>query len=308
MASGNPSTREAAPIGKPPRQMRSRARLGKRLAPYLLTAPGGIWLSIFFLVPIVFMASVSLQTGSLEEGFRLTWHFGRFWEVLRQYHVPFVRSLIYGSIATAGALVVAFPMAYWIAFYGGRHKTTFLLMLLLPFFVSFVIRTLAWQFILSDNGIVLGTLKRWHLLPSSYHVLATSTAVITGIAYNYLPFMALPLYVALERIDRRVVEAASDLYASKAEVFRRVIFPLAVPGVFAGILLTFVPAVGDYVNQQILGGTNTTMIGTIIQLEYLQNFHYPVASALSFILMAGLLIGIFAYARVLGTRSIQEYV
>jgi spermidine/putrescine transport system permease protein len=238
----------------------------------------------------------------------LTWHFGRFWEVLRQYHVPFVRSLIYGSIATAGALVVAFPMAYWIAFYGGRHKTTFLLMLLLPFFVSFVIRTLAWQFILSDNGIVLGTLKRWHLLPPSYHVLATSTAVITGIAYNYLPFMALPLYVALERIDRRVVEAASDLYASKVEVFRRVIFPLAVPGVFAGILLTFVPAVGDYVNQQILGGTNTTMIGTIIQLEYLQNFHYPIASALSFILMAGLLIGIFAYARVLGTRSIQEYV
>jgi spermidine/putrescine transport system permease protein len=288
--------------------MTSKGRLGKRLAPYLLTAPGGIWLAIFFLIPIVFMASVSLQTGSLEEGFRLTWHFGRFWEVLRQYHVPFVRSLIYGSIATAGALVVAFPMAYWIAFYGGRHKTTFLLMLLLPFFVSFVIRTLAWQFILSDNGIVLGTLKRWHLLPSSYHVLATSTAVITGIAYNYLPFMALPLYVALERIDRRVVEAASDLYASKVEVFRRVIFPLAVPGVFAGILLTFVPAVGDYVNQQILGGTNTTMIGTIIQLEYLQNFHYPIASALSFILMAGLLIGIFAYARVLGTRSIQEYV
>jgi spermidine/putrescine transport system permease protein len=288
--------------------MKSKARLGKRLAPYLLTAPGGLWLGIFFLIPIVFMASVSLQTGSLEEGFRLTWHFGRFWEVLRQYHVVFVRSLAYGSIATAGTLVVAFPMAYWIAFYGGRHKTTFLLMLLLPFFVSFVIRTLAWQFILSDNGLVLGTLKRWHLLPSSFHVLATSTAVISGIAYNYLPFMALPLYVALERIDRRVVEAASDLYASKAQVFRRVIFPLAIPGVFAGILLTFVPAVGDYVNQQILGGTNTTMIGTIIQLEYLQNFHYPIASALSFILMAGLLIGIFLYARILGTRSIQEYV
>jgi spermidine/putrescine transport system permease protein len=288
--------------------MKSKTRLGKRLAPYLLTAPGGVWLVIFFLIPIVFMASVSLQTGSLEEGFRLTWHFARFWEVLRQYHVPFVRSLAYGSIATAGTLVVSFPMAYWIAFYGGRHKTTFLLMLLLPFFVSFVIRTLAWQFILSDNGLVLGTLKRWHLLPSSFHVLATSTAVISGIAYNYLPFMALPLYVALERIDRRVVEAAGDLYAGKLQVFRRVIFPLAIPGVFAGILLTFVPAVGDYVNQQILGGTNTTMIGTIIQLEYLQNFHYPIASALSFILMAGLLIGIFAYAKVLGTRSIQEYV
>jgi spermidine/putrescine transport system permease protein len=289
-------------VGKP------RTRLGKRLAPYLLILPGGGWLLIFFLIPIVFMASVSLQTGSLEEGFRLTWHFSTYLDVLKQYHVQFVRSLAYGSIATAATLLVAYPMAYWIAFHGGRHKTTFLLLLLLPFFVSFVIRTLAWQFILSDDGLVLGTLKDWHLLPQGFRVLATPTAVISGIAYNFLPFMALPLYVALERIDRRVVEAAGDLYASKREVFLRVIFPLSLPGMFAGVLLTFVPAVGDYINQQVLGGARNTMIGTIIQQEYLTNFHYPRAAALSFILMAALLVGIFVYAKVLGTRSIEEYV
>jgi len=285
-----------------------RRRRGKRLAPYFLILPGGLWLLIFFLIPILFMASMSLQTGSLEGGFRLTWHFGRYAEVLKQYRPQFIRSFVFGVISTGIALVVAYPVAYWIAFRGGKYKTTFLFLLLLPFFVSFVIRTLAWQFILADDGIVLGTLKNWHLLPQGFHLLATRMAVISGIAYNYLPFMALPLYVSLERIDRRVVEAAGDLYASKRDVFRRVIFPLSIPGVFAGILLTFVPAVGDYVNQQILGGTNTTMIGTIIQQEFLQNFHYPVAAALSFILMAILLIGIFAYAKVLGARSIEEYV
>jgi spermidine/putrescine transport system permease protein len=285
-----------------------RTRLGKKLAPYLLVFPGGMWLLIFFLIPIVFMLSVSLQEGTLESGFRLTWHFSRYLDVLRQYRPQFVRSLAFGSIATIITLVVSAPLAYWIAFHGGRHKTTYLFMLLLPFFVSFVIRTLAWQFILADDGIVLGTLKNWHLLPRSFHVLATRGAVISGIAYNYLPFMALPLYVALERIDRRVVEAANDLYATKLQVFTKVIFPLAIPGIFAGILLTFVPAVGDYVNASILGGTNTTMIGNIIQLEYLQNFHYPAAAALSFILMAALLIGIFAYARLLGARSIEDYV
>jgi spermidine/putrescine transport system permease protein len=285
-----------------------RTRLGKVLAPYLLTLPGGLWLLIFFLIPIVFMASVSLQTGNLEQGFQQTWHFHRYVEVFQQYRAQFIRSFEFGTIATAFTLVVGYPLAYWIAFHGGRHKTTFLFLLLLPFFVSFVIRTLAWQFILADDGIVLGTLKNWHLLPQSFHVLATRSAVIGGIAYNYLPFMALPLYVAIERIDRRVVEAASDLYANKKDVFLRVILPLSIPGVFAGILLTFVPAVGDFVNAAILGGTTTTMIGNIIQLEFLQNFHYPVAAALSFILMAILLIGIFLYARILGARSIEEYV
>jgi spermidine/putrescine transport system permease protein len=270
--------------------------------------PGGVWLLLFFLVPLFFMASMSLQTGDLFEGFRQTWRIQNFVDAISQYRVQFIRSLAYASIATVITLVVAYPAAYWIAFHGGRHKTVFLFMLIMPFLVSFVIRTLAWQWILSDQGIVLGTLKRLNLLPESFHVLATPAAVISGIAYNFLPFMALPLYVALEKIDRSVVEAARDLYADKVEVFRRVILPLSVPGIFAGILLTFVPAVGDYVNAAILGGTKTTMIGNIIQLQYLENFRYPIASALSFLLMVALLIGIFVYAKVLGTRSIEEYV
>jgi spermidine/putrescine transport system permease protein len=267
-----------------------------------------MWLALFFLIPIVFMLSISLQTGNLAEGFRLTWRFANYTDAVRRYHTQLVRSILYGGVATAIALVASYPLAYWIAFRADRYKNTFLFLLLLPFFVSFVIRTLAWEFILADNGIVLGTLKDWHVLPQSFHVLATPTAVVAGIAYNFLPFMALPLYVALERIDRRVLEAANDLYANRVETFLRVVLPLSIPGVFAGVLLTFVPAVGDYVNAAILGGTKTTMIGNIIQLEYLQNFNYPTAAALSFILMGGLLIGIFAYARLLGTRSIEEYV
>lgn len=285
-----------------------KTRLGRALAPYLLVAPGGFWLLLFFLVPLVIMASVSLQTGNLFEGFRLTWRVQNYLDAIRQYRVQFLRSLVYATLATAITLAVSYPLAYWIAFRGGRYKTVFLFMLIVPFLVSFVIRTLAWEWILSDQGVLFGTLKRWHLLPQGFHVLATPIAVISGIAYNFLPFMALPLYVALEKIDRSVVEAARDLYADKLEVFRRVILPLSVPGIFAGILLTFVPAVGDYVNAAILGGPHTTMIGNIIQLEFLENFHYPVASALSFVLMVALLIGIVIYARVLGARSIEEYV
>jgi spermidine/putrescine transport system permease protein len=285
-----------------------RGRLSRVLAPYLLVFPGGVWLAIFFLIPLVYMGSASLMTGTPETGFKLTWHFANYADVFRLYKGQFARSIEYSGLATIITLVIGFPVAYWIAFYGGRRKNFFLLLLLVPFFVSFVIRTLAWQFLLSDDGIVFGTLKNWHVLPQSFHVLATSTAVVAGIAYNYLAFMTLPLYVALERIDRRVVEAAGDLYASKFQTFTKVIVPLSIPGVFAGVLLTFVPAAGDYVNAQILGGTSNTMLGNVIQTLYLNDFFYHQASALSFILMAALLIGIFAYARFLGTRSIQEYV
>jgi len=288
--------------------VRRRSKLGKRLAPYALSAPGAFWLGLFFLVPIAAMLSVSLQTGSIDTGFRMTWHFAEYPSAISRYHRFFLRSLQYGGTATLADLAVAYPMAYWIAFHGGRRKTTFLLLLLLPFFVSFVIRSVAWQFILSDEGIVLGTLKSWHLLPSGFHVLDTGPAVVAGIAYNFLPFMALPLYVSLERIDRRVVEAARDLYASRRAVFLRVILPLTVPGIFAAFLLTFVPAMGDYLNQQILGGTANTMIGTIIQQDFLTNQDYPAASALSAILLAGVLVGIFLYARILGSRTIEEYI
>jgi spermidine/putrescine transport system permease protein len=287
---------------------RPRGRVGKALAPYLLALPGGGWLAILFLIPLITMLSLALQTGDVLHGYTLTWNWSEIPNQLKEHSTEFIRSAWYAGAATLICLVVSFPVAYWIAFYGGRRKNFFLLMLLLPFFVSFVIRSLAWQFILSDQGIVLGTLKNLHLLPQDFHILATSTAVIAGIAYNYLPFTALPLYVALERIDRRLIEAAGDLYASRTSAFMRVVFPLTIPGIFAAFLLTFVPAMGDYLNQQILGGTQNTMIGTIIQSDFLVNQDYPAASALSAILLAFVLIGIFLYSRILGSRTIEEYI
>jgi spermidine/putrescine transport system permease protein len=280
----------------------------QRLTPYLLGLPGGLWLAIFFVVPLVTVLSVALQTGNPDSGYSLTWHFGEFSSVLSLYSDEFVRSFEYGAISTLVALVVSYPVAYWIAFHGGRHKSTYLFLILLPFFVSFVIRTLAWQFILSDQGIVLGTLKNWGVIPSSVHVLSTPFAVIAGLTYNALPYMALPLYVAIEKIDRRVVKAASDLYASPRAAFTRVILPLSTPGIFAGFLLVFVTNVGDYVNASILGGPGTTMIGNVIESAYLENLDYPTASALSSILMAALLVVIWLYARTFGTQAVEEAV
>jgi spermidine/putrescine transport system permease protein len=283
------------------------ARGGRgRLTPYLIGLPGGLWLGIFFVVPIVVMLSLSLQSGNAEKGYRFTWAWSNYADAWEFYHVQFVRSIVFGLIVTVLCLVLAYPMAYWIAFYGGRHKSTYLFLILLPFFVSFVIRTASWKFILNDEGFVLGPLKEAGLLPGDFHILATSTAVIGGLTYNYLPFMVLPLYVALERIDPSLVEAAYDLFASRAQAFRRVVFPLSLPGVFAGVLITFVPVTSDFVNSGILGGTHTTMIGNVIQTEYLTNNQYPLASAMSFMLMAALIIGIFAYARALGTEQVME--
>ena len=287
---------------------RRRARLGKRLAPYLLSLPAGLWLLAIFLIPLVVMLSLSLQTCNPGTGACvMTWHWGEFGQQLSLYHTQFLTSIYFAGAATVIDLIVSFPIAYWIAFYGGNKKNFFLLLLLLPFFVSFVIRTVVWQFILSDQGIVLGTLKNAHLLPQNFHILATGYAVVAGLAYNYLPFTALPLYVAIERIDKSVLDAAYDLYASKREAFLRVILPLTIPGMFAAFLLTFIPALGDYVNQQILGGTNNTMIGTVIQNAFLVNLDYAGGSALSAILLAVALVGIFAYARLLGSRTIEEY-
>ncbi len=238
----------------------------------------------------------------------MTWHWGEFPNVVSLYRPQFVTSLIFAAIATVVDLLIAFPIAYWIAFHGGRRKNFFLLMLLVPFFVSFIIRTLVWQFLLSQHGVVLSALHHSHLVGSNFKILGTNFAVIAGLAYNYLPFTALPLYVALERIDVRLLDAANDLYSSKRVAFTRVIMPLAVPGIFAAFLLTFIPAFGDYVNQQVLGGSNNTMIGTVIQNLFLQNSDYSGGAALSAVLLGVALIGIFLYARLLGTRTLEEYV
>jgi spermidine/putrescine transport system permease protein len=265
-------------------------------------------LLVFFLIPVFAILALSLESGNPFEGFRFTWNFGVYGDAIRLYHTQFIRSFWYGGLSTALALALMYPVSYWIAFHGGRHKNTYLFLVLLPFFVSFVIRILTWQFILSDEGIVLGTLKSWHLVPQGVHVLSTTTAVVAGLTYDVLPFMALPIYVALERIDHRVIEAAADLYASRSQRFLRVILPLSAPGVYAGILLVFITNVGDYLAASILGGVNNTMIGNIIQTQYLNNFDYPMASALSVLLMATLLIGMYLYARTFGARSIEEYV
>jgi spermidine/putrescine transport system permease protein len=287
---------------------RRRNRLGRTLSPYLLGGPAILWLVVFFLVPLITMVSLSIQTcDTFTLACKLTWHFAEFPNVISQFGDTFARSLVYAGAATLATLVVSFPVAYWIAF-RAKRKNFFLLMLLLPFFVSFVIRTTAWQFLLSDQGLVLGTLKDHHLLPQNFHVLATGWAVIAGLAYNYLPFTALPLYVALERIDRQVLEASHDLYANRRVAFTRVVLPLSIPGIFAAFLLTFVPASGDYVNAAILGGTNNLMIGNIIQNRFLLLPDYPAASALSVILMVMMLVGIALYSKVLGSRTIEEYV
>jgi spermidine/putrescine transport system permease protein len=274
-------------------------RRHRGLVPYLFLLPGGLWLILFFVIPLITTASVALQEGTLGTGFRLTFNFGVFADAVARYDTQLVRSIQFGLIVTILTLAIGYPMAYTIAFRGGRVKSVLLLLVIMPFFTSFIIRTISWKFILADQGFVLGTLKDIGLLDQGFRLLATPVAVISGITYNFLPFVVLPLYVALERIDPRLVEAATDLYASRLQAFLRVTLPLSISGVFAASLLSFIPAVGDYLNAELLGSRNETMIGNVIQRLYLVNNDYPQASALSLILMAGILVSVFIYRRVL---------
>ncbi|MPY97589.1 MAG: ABC transporter permease subunit [Actinophytocola sp.] len=278
----------------------------RKLTPYLLALPGWAWLALFFVVPLAGMASLSLTSGNVITGFEQTFNVANYVDAISTYSEQLVRSLLYGLGATVICVAIGYPAAYWIAFHGGKHKSTYLLLILLPFFVSFVLRTISWKFTLSDNGVVLGTLKSFGLLPADFGVLNTAPAVVLGLAYNFLPFMVLPIYAVLERMDHRVVEAAHDLYASKLQAFLRVVLPISLPGVFAGGLMTFIPTTADYVNASVLGGPGNTMIGSIIQTQYLVNNDYPIAAAITFVLMAVLLLGIFSYARALGTERVME--
>jgi spermidine/putrescine transport system permease protein len=277
-----------------------------RLAPYVLILPGGLWLLIFFVIPMASMVSLSLAQGDVVSGYAPTFHWQTYVDAIDNYQDQIIRSLWYGLLTTIVQIVLAFPIAYYIAFKGGVRKSMYLFLLLLPFFVSFVLRTISWRFMLTDDGMILGPLKSAGLLSANFHILGTAPAVIGGLTYNFLPFMVLPIYVALERIDPRVLEAARDLYATPVQVFRKVVFPLSLPGVFAGVLMTFVPTSSDYVNSELLGSSSTTMIGQVIQAQYLRSQNYPTASALSFTLMAVLLIGIFLYARALGTEDVLK--
>ena len=276
-----------------------------RLTPYLLLAPGILWLLVFYVYPSIQMFISSFWSGTLETGFSVSLaNWTTYPEALGRYGPQFGRSIVYGAAATLLCFLIAYPLAYTIAFRGGRYKSLLLFLVIAPFFTSFLLRTQSWKIILGDDGILFGPLKDLGLLDPDFRVLATPTAVVAGIAYNFLPFMTLPIYVSLEKIDRRLVEAAEDLYASTLGAFRRITFPLSLPGVFAGSLLTFIPAMGDYINAELLGNPETTMIGNVIQNQFLTQNNYPTASALSFILMAGILVAVGVYARLLGTDEL----
>jgi spermidine/putrescine transport system permease protein len=255
-------------------------------------------------VPLGFLAYQSLETGNVDLVYSFTWAWHNYSDAVRDYGKQFARSLEYAGLATAIAFVVSYPVAYWIAFRGGRWKNLLLLFIVAPFFVTYLIRTLAWETILADHGLVVRILTDIHLVSPGGRVLATGTAVVAGITYNFLPFMALPLYVSLEQIDQTLVEAAEDLYASKWRAFLRVTFPLSLPGVVAGTLLTFIPAAGDFINATLLGSPTTHMIGNVINSKYNELIDYPAAAAMSFILMAIILALVLGYARAVGTEKL----
>jgi spermidine/putrescine transport system permease protein len=271
--------------------------------PYLLLAPGVLWLGIFFVIPMVFLGYQSLQSG-LFPHFEFTWEFSNFSNAISDYHEQLIRSFVYAGLATVACLLLAYPLAYWIAFRAGPWRNLFLLFIIAPFFVTYLVRTLAWLNILADQGPVVGLLRDLHILGPDGRLLATTFAVVSGITYNFFPFMALPLYVSLEQIDPRLLEAAKDLYSSSTQAFLRVTLPLSAPGIVAGTLLTFIPAAGDFINAALLGTPNQAMIGNVIQAKFLESLDYPTAASLSFILMGTILIGLLIYARVVGPERL----
>ncbi len=279
----------------------------RRLLPYFLLGPGLVWLVLFFVIPLYFMGRLALESGSLQdpEGFVFTWEWANFTEGLSLYESQFVRSFLYAGAATVIAFLIAYPLAYAIAFRAGRWKNVLLFAVVAPFFTTYLIRTIGWQTILSDDSPVVDVMKAVGLLGEDGRLLATGGAVIAGLTYNFLPFMILPLYASLERIDRGLIEAAKDLYSSASAAFWRVTLPLSAPGIVAGTLLTFIPAAGDYINAEFLGSSNQAMIGNVIQGEYLVNLNYPVAAALSFTLMAVIMIVVVIYIRFAGSEALM---
>ena len=278
----------------------------RRTMAYTLLVPGVLFLLIFFAIPLINQLWVSLMEGNAEDGFEPQWNWSVYPDSISKYSDQLLRSVEYAGIATILCLIIAFPLAYFMAFKAGRFKNAMLLLVILPFFTSSLVRTVAWQTIFTDDGWVVHRMQDIGLVSGDGRVLATTTAVIAGITYNFLPFMILPLYVALEKIDRRLIEAATDLHASHFTAFRKVTVPLAIPGVFAGSLLVFIPATGDFINAAILGSPNNLMIGNVVQSKFLTVLDYPTAAALSFLLMTAILILIAIFGRLLGTRTLTE--
>jgi len=281
-----------------------RNRVSRRLVPYGLLGPGAIWLLLFFVVPMYYMGQMALRSGSIATGgFTFTWEWSNFSDSLSGNEEQLIRSFLYAGSATLIALAIAYPLAYAIALRAGRWKLLLLFAVVAPFFTTYLIRTIAWKTILADSSPAVDVLKFLHLVPQDGRVLATGGAVIAGLTYNFLPFMILPIYASLERMDVRLIEAAKDLYASSTKAFIKVTLPITAPGIVAGVLLTFIPAVGDYVNALLLGGTGQAMVGNVIQSLYLQQRDYPQAAALSFLMMAAILAVVAIYLKFAGTGA-----
>jgi spermidine/putrescine transport system permease protein len=272
---------------------------------YWLLIPGLAWLAFFFVVPLVTLFMTSLQTesttspGKYVPGFQLS----NYTDAISEYWPQFLRSFLYAGLATGFALLIAYPLAYFIAFKAGNWRSLMLVLVVAPSFASFLLRTYAWKTILADDGAVTSTLNSMHLLPDG-RILNTGIAVVAGLTYNFLPFMVLPLYAALDKVDYRLIEAGNDLYGSPQQVFRKVTWPLSMPGVVAGTLLTFIPAAGDFINAELLGSTKDKMIGNVIQTNFIEFRDYPTASALSFALMAVILVMVLSYIRRSGTEDL----
>jgi spermidine/putrescine transport system permease protein len=278
--------------------------LKRKGLPYLLLLPGLGWLLLFFAIPLAYMLFESLKTGTIDTGYLFDWNFSNYTDSIADYDEQFLRSFLYAGLATVIAFVIGYPLAYVIAFRGGRWRNALLLAVIVPFFVTYLIRTLSWETILNDDGFVVNVLQTVGIVADDGRLLDTTASVVLGITYNFLPFMILPLYASLERIDRRLLEAGYDLYGRRRDVFLRVTLPLSMPGVVAGTLLMFIPAAGDFINAELLGTPQQYMIGNVIQSRFLELTDYPTAAALSFVLMAAMLVLVVVWARIAGTEAL----
>ncbi|MEP9364490.1 ABC transporter permease [Nocardioides sp. CN2-186] len=273
---------------------------------YILLIPGVLWLAVFFVIPLYSLVATSLfdPSGSDSTGYEMTYHWANYSNALSDYWQPLVRSLAYGALATFFCLILGYVLAYAIAFKAGRWKNLMLVLVIAPFFTSFLIRTLSWKLLLADDGFIVNSLQWLHILGADGRLLATPVAVIAGLTYNFLPFMVLPLYASIDKIDQRLIEASSDLYANPFVGFFKVTWPLSLPGVVSGTLLTFIPAVGDYINAELLGSPNQRMIGSVIQSLFTNANDYPAAAALSVTLMALIVVMVLFYVRRAGTEDL----
>ena len=278
----------------------------RKLTGYWLLLPGTLWLVVFFVVPTIQLMATSLYdaNGSLEAGYAMTWSFSNYLNALSDFAGPFLRSLLYAGIATGLSVLLAYPLSYAIAFRAGRWRNAMLVAVIAPFFTSFLVRTLSWKLILADDGLIVNTLQFLHILSQDGRLLATPVAVIAGLTYNFLPFMVLPLFASIDKIDPRLIEAGGDLYASPFVGFWKVTWPLSLPGVVSGTLLTFIPAAGDYINAELLGSPNQRMVGNVIQNLFTDANNYPAAGALSVILMAIIVVMVLFYVRRAGTEEL----